>query len=181
MPSEFIYALIAAAVLMFWIVGAYNRLTAMRNDIGAAWAKIDESLKARATAATPLLAALQEPMTAEAGALDAVQAALRDAAQAANAMGSKPMVEAHAAAFATAESNLSAASTRLLALIDQHAELRFESTVAEGTLAWRDANSRLSFARQLFNEATQAYNAAIAIFPTRWLVSMFRFDKAGRI
>ena len=181
MPSQALYALIVAAVLVFWMVGAYNRLTALRNDIGAAWAKIDEALKARAAAATPLLAALQEPMAAEVGALDAVQAAFQEAAQAASTMGAKPVVEAHAAAWTTAESNLSAAATRLLALIEQHAELRFESAIAEGTLAWRDANTRLTFSRQLFNEAAAAYNTAIALFPTRWLVPMFRFEKAGRL
>jgi LemA protein len=53
--------------------------------------------------------------------------------------------------------------------------------VAANTRSWREADARLAFARQLFNEAAEAYNAAIALFPTRLLVPMFRFGKAGRI
>jgi LemA protein len=47
--------------------------------------------------------------------------------------------------------------------------------------SWRDADTRLAFARQVFNEAAEAYNAAISLFPTRLLVPMFRFGRAGRI
>jgi LemA protein len=48
-------------------------------------------------------------------------------------------------------------------------------------MAWREANRRLGFARQLFNEAAASYNEAIAAFPTRLLVRMFRFEAAGRL
>ena len=40
---------------------------------------------------------------------------------------------------------------------------------------------RLGFARQLFNETAQPYNEAIAAFPTRLLVGLFRFGAAGRL
>ena len=182
MSPRVFYSLVAALFIgVFWMVGAYNRLMALRTGIGQAWAKVDEALRQRSAAATPLLAALREPMAAEQGALDAVQAALAAATRAAGLMGSKPVVEAHAAAWVAAEATLSASTTRLFALLDQHAALREQADVAAGARDWRDADSRLVFTRQLFNEAGQAYNAAIALFPTRLLVPLFRFGKAGRI
>ncbi|HEY6133161.1 MAG TPA: LemA family protein, partial [Rubrivivax sp.] len=67
--------LLGAAVLVFWMVGAYNRLVRLRNGIGAAWAQVDKQLNRRAQALPVLLAALREPMSAEGPALDAVAVA----------------------------------------------------------------------------------------------------------
>ena len=47
--------------------------------------------------------------------------------------------------------------------------------------AWNDANQRLRFARQLFNEAAVPYDEAITTFPTSLLVRAFRFEAAGRL
>ena len=120
-------------------------------------------------------------MAAEAGALDAVQVALLEGTRAATQMGLKPVVEAHAATWLAAETSLSASASRLFALLEQQAELGQEAEVAAGARAWREADARLRFARQVFNEAAQGYNAAIALFPTRLLVPMFRFGRAGRL
>ena len=65
-----------AAVAVFWMVGAYNRLVALRNAVSQAWGRIDDTLRLRAAAAEPLLAALREPLASEQGALDAMQASL---------------------------------------------------------------------------------------------------------
>jgi LemA protein len=169
------------AVLLFWAVGAHNRLVTLRNAIGQAWTKVDEALRQRQAGAEPLLAALREPMAAEQGALDTWAAALAEAARAAAALGGKPVVAEHASAWVAAETTLAGAASRVFALLEQHAELRARDDIAASVAAWRDAGTRLGFARQLFNEAATAYNDAITTFPTRLLVRMFRFDAAGRL
>jgi LemA protein len=55
------------------------------------------------------------------------------------------------------------------------------ATVPACMAQWKDADQRLSFARQVFNEAAGGYNAACAIFPTRLLVRWFKFSPAGLI
>lgn len=181
MNAQQLLLLALAAMLVFWMVGAYNRLVALRNAIAEAWAKVDEALRQRQAAAEPLLAALREPLAAEQGALDAWLAASTEAARAAASMGSKPVVQAHAVAWAAAEAAQSAAASRVFALLEQHSELRLQDPVASQALAWRDAMKRLGFARQLFNESAAPYNEAIRTFPTRLLVGLFRFGPAGRI
>ncbi len=181
MNGEQISLLALAAVLVFWAVGAYNRLTALRGAIAAAWAKVDESSRQRGSAADALLAALREPLAAEHGALDAWQAALADAARAAATLGAKPVVPAHAVAWVAAEAALSAAASRVFALLEQQAELRQSEPVAGQVQAWNEASKRLRFARQLFNEAAVPYDEAIATFPTNLLVRAFRFRPAGRL
>jgi LemA protein len=173
--------LAVAALSVFWMVGAYNRLVALRNGIGDAWAKVDEALRQRAAAAEPLLAALQQPLAAERGALSSLQNALAELQRCASVMGHKPVVEANAAAWVAAESQLAAATSRVFALVDLNAELRMQASVAAEAARWRDAQQRLAFARTLFNEAAAAYNDAIALFPTRLLLPLFGFGRAGRV
>jgi len=170
-----------AALLVFWMVGAHNRLVALRNTIGQAWAKVDEAQRQRAAAAEPLLAALREPLAAETGALDALQSALADATRAAATMTARPVVSEHAAAWVAAETTLAAAAARVFALFEHDLALRGQEAIATPATGWREAQTRMGFARQLFNEAAAAYNDAVALFPTRLLAPMFRFGLAGRL
>ena len=78
--------LAAAAVLVFWMVGAYNRLVALRNRIGAAWQQVHGALQRRDAVLQPLQAAIVGPLAAERGALDALGCALERARQAAMAL-----------------------------------------------------------------------------------------------
>jgi LemA protein len=181
MTGEQITLLALAAVLMFWMVGAYNRLVLLRGAIAGAWAKVDEALRQRGAAADALQVTLREPLAAEQGALDAWQAALAEATRAAVTLGAKPVVQVHAVAWVAAETALSAAASRVFALLDQQAELRQSDAVAGQVQLWTEASRRLRFARQLFNEAAVPYDEAIATFPTRLLVRAFRFERAGRL
>jgi LemA protein len=181
LTQQQLLALALAAVLIFWMVGAYNRLISLRNAIGQAWAKVDEAQRQRGQAAAPLLAALREPLAAEQGALDTAQAALAEVARVAGLMNARPVLEANAASWVAAETGLAGAASRLFALLEHQGELRLQTDVATGSAAWREADLRLAFARQLFNEASADYNEAIALFPTRLLLRMFRFGRAGRI
>jgi LemA protein len=181
MTRQQIVAMALGAVLVFWAVGAYNRVVALRNAIGQAWAKIDEALRQRMLAMEPMLAALRESLASERGALDALQAALAEAAGAAALMGAQPVHESHAAAWAATEAALAAAGSRVFSLLEQNEELGLQPTVEAGIAAWRDASTRLAFARQLFNDAAVDYNEAISLFPTRLLVSPFGFARAGRV
>ncbi len=170
-----------AAIIVFWMVGAYNRLVALRNDIGAAWQRIDAALKHRAAVLPPLLAALREPLAGEAGALDALQAAQAQGAQAAMALGARPVAPAAAAAWVQAEAALRAHASRVRALLDQQPDCRDSPAVAALLRAWRDADAELGFARRVFDDAAQAYNEAAAQRPTRWLLRLYGFGPAGLV
>jgi LemA protein len=174
-------ALALAAVVMFWMIGAYNRLVAQRNAIGNAWARVDEALQQRAAAAAPLAEALMRPLAAEQGALQAWTAAHALAVRTAAAMSAQPVSVDHATAWLAAESALAAASARLFALLEQQPDWARDETVAPWAAAWREGQGRLPFARQAFNDAAQTHNDALAMFPTRLLAPMFGFRPAGRI
>ncbi len=181
MSTRQIAALALAAVLVFWVLGAYNRLVAQRNGIVDAWARLHEALRQRAAAVEPLAAALRGPMAAEQGALDALLQAHALAVRAAADMSARPVREVHAQAWVAAEAALSAAASRVLALLDQEAELRAQPPVAALLAGWNDAMARLPFLRQLFNEVASDYNAAAAQFPTSLVARLFSFGRCGRL
>ncbi|MDE2369638.1 MAG: LemA family protein [Burkholderiales bacterium] len=181
LSREQIVALAFAAVAVFWILGAYNRLLALRNAVIQAWVKVDEALQQRRRAADALLAGLREPLAAEQGALDAMQAALTEAGAAAQRMGAKPLLPAHASAWLAAEAPLAAASSRVFALLEHSADAEALAEPKAQAAAWREADARLSFARQLFNETARSYDEAIALLPTRLIAPAFGFTAAGRI
>lgn len=176
-----VVALVSTAVLFFWVIGAYNRLVAMRNEIAQAWTKVQVALDQRAAAAAPLVLAVREPLAAEQGALDTWQAAHAEAAKAALSLSARAVDETAALAWVAAETTLAAAASRMLALLDQHAELKLQEPVAALATSWREAQARLPFARQLFNEAAQAYNQAREVFPTHWVATSFKLRRAGLI
>ncbi len=173
--------LLLAAVALCWGVGAYNRLMALRNAIVAAWSQMALALKHRGAVALPLVSALREPLSAEQGALDAFLSAHGQAVQAAAVLGAKPVAVVAAADWVKAEALLSAATSRLLALVEQQPELLAATQVAPLLATWGEAQSQLGFARRLFDTAAGAYNEAASIAPTRWLLRLFGFGPAGHL
>lgn len=171
---------LVAAVLVLWMLGAHNRLVRLRNAILGAWAQFDEPLRRRHEALPALLSALREPLAAEHRTLDAVADALAQQRAAAEALRTKP-VGAETTAFLRADGLLASAIARLLALLDQQPALRARDDIAASLRELHDSDLRLAFARQAFNDAVDAYNAALAQFPTRLLRPLFGFVVGQRL
>lgn len=174
-------ALAVAAVLVFWMVGAYNRLVALRTAIGDTYRQVDELVQRRAAAAIALTARAREAMANEHSALDAWLAAQAASREAADALRARPVMAALAATLAAAEAPLAATGARVMALLEQHPTVLAEPTAAAHLATLRETEARLVFARQLYNEAAQTYNDAVRLFPTRLLARLYGFGTAGRL
>ncbi len=170
-------ALVVVAVLVFWMLGAYNRLVAMRTGLGERVAAVDDLLQRRSDAATAVIELARGAMPAEQGTLDAWLAAQTAAREASERLRLKPVQAPLAQALTQAESPLAALTARVHALLDQQPELLAATAAQRTTL--RDAEGRLVFARQLYSEAAQAYNEAVRQFPTRLLARLYGFGTAG--
>lgn len=169
------------AILVFWMVGGYNRLVSLRNALGAAVAQIDEGLTRRAVAVEPLCGALREPLADEAGALEALRAAHGALQAASSALRARPSEPAVAQAWLRSEAAWSAALSRVRALVEQHPAVASRADVAPQLQVLADADARIGFARQLFNDAAMAYDDALALFPTSVLAWIYGFGAAGRL
>ena len=96
-----------AAVLAFWGIGAYNRVMLLRNEIGKAYAQLDDALMRRFAHGDLLLERLRERLPSEQASLDALAAAQVEAKAAAQAVRARPYAAdpvAHLAVAAAARS-----------------------------------------------------------------------------
>jgi LemA protein len=167
------------ALLFFWMLGAHNRVVALRTAIVSAGVQVDAVLQARLQALQSLRAAVEPRLAGEQAALDAVGAAQALLAQAAEALRPRPADAAGPQALVRAEAALGPALVRLKSLIEQHADWRDGTDVAAPLATLRELGPRWQFARQVYNDATTAYNAALHQFPTRLLSRLFRFTPAA--
>lgn len=176
-----LFRLAGVGILLGWVVGAYNRLARLRQALGSAWGQIDEVLTRRAAALEPLVAALAEPLVAEATTLQALSAALERQQQAARQVRLKPSSAVALQAWVVAEVELASPLARLQALVEQQFELAHSETVRPHSLQLAELAPRLAYARQAFNDAAGAYNTAVEEFPTRLLAGPFGFAPTARI
>lgn len=181
MGAAALYGLGLLVVLGLWMLGAHNRVMGLKTAVLAAWVQVDEALSARAAALAGLLPAVAEPLAGEVAALDAVANAAAQVQAAADTVRRAPLAPDALAELGKADAALGAALGRLLALIEQHPPLLADDAVAAALQALREVPPRFSFARQVFNLAGTAYNAATTQFPTRLLAPMFRFGRAGSL
>jgi LemA protein len=168
-----------AAVLVFWMLGAHNRLMALRNAVSAAFAQLDELLKARGQSVATLTTALREPLPHEHVTLDALLVANTQVLDGTAALRGRTAQVQLLTPLAAAEASLASSLARTLALLQQHPALLTEPTVAPLVLALREAEPRLAYARQLFNEAVATYNAAAQQVPTVVVARAFGFALAA--
>ena len=179
MTTQQIALMAVAALLVFWTLGAYNRLMALRNGIGAAFGQLDEALNQRAGALDRLAAGLPEAQGDAASALLRVRSTQAGLRAAADALRNRPARAERARALAAAEDTLQAELAPLLTGLTQLAE--GDSAVALHVAALHEASQRMTFARQLFNDAVQQHNAAARQFPTRLIAGLFGFAAAGKL
>ncbi len=173
--------LAVVVVLGFWMLGAYNRVMALRGALLTAWLQLDALIQARQLAIGSLLDAVEPHLHTERTALDAMVSAQVQVATAAEVVRRQPHSEHPVAVLAKAEVAITGALVRVLALVDQQRELKGQAGVATPLQAIAELAPRDRFARLSFNDAAAAYNLAIEQFPTWLLARIFNFERAGLV
>ena len=72
MTSHWLFQLALLAVVLFWLVGAYNRLVRLRAAVGVAWVQLVGALGKRSEAMAAVIEAVREPLASEAATLQAL-------------------------------------------------------------------------------------------------------------
>jgi LemA protein len=175
MSSQTLVAMIVAAVLLFWAVGAYNRLVSLRSELLRCFVPVDEQFRARHALLLRWADASDHATSgtdgdADAAALDALRAACTQAEAACSHARSRPADADALTSLRLAEEILAQSRARLPVTGDE--------ALAS---ALNDGDTTLAFARRQFNDAADNYNRAVSQFPT-WLVAgLFGFRKAGTL
>ncbi|GAB4566922.1 MAG: LemA family protein [Rhizobacter sp.] len=172
---------IVLAVLVFWGVGAYNRLVRLRNVIGNSFAQIDVQLKRRYDLIPNLVEVARKYAAHERETLEAVTAARNQAKAAADVARSRPAAAGAVTSLAMAEQVLGGAMTKLMALVEAYPELKADQSLRELAEELTSTENKVAFSRQLFNDATLDYNTAAQQFPTSLMANLFGFREAAML
>jgi|APDOM4702015118_1054815.scaffolds.fasta_scaffold00542_6 LemA protein len=173
--------LIGALVFALWVLGAYNRLVSLRTAIGQAWARVEEPLRLRELDATALVQRLRTQLADGHSTLDAVVATQAQLHADLTALRGRPLQQRAAlAALVAHDIACTEALASLHAAVQADPALRSDAHLGATLAEFVRLDARLADARERFNEAGQAYDRAIAQFPTRVIVPLFGFRRAGR-
>lgn len=181
MTTVQIVSVIVLAILVFWGVGAYNRLVQLRNVIGNSFAQIDVQLKRRYDLIPNLVEVARKYAAHERETLEAVTAARNQAKAAADVARGRPAAAGAVTSLAVAEQALTGAMGRLMAVVEAYPELKADQSLRELAEELTSTENKIGFARQLFNDATLDYNNAAQQFPTNLMASMFGFREAAML
>ena len=165
MPLILLVAILVAVGL--WVVGAYNGLISLKNQVANAWKQIDVQLKRRHDLIPNLIETVKGAMQFEKGTLEAVVSA-RNRAIAVPSAGPGASV----AATAAAEGALSGALGRLLAVVEAYPDLKATGNVAQLQEELTSTENKIAFARQMYNDTATMYNTRQRQFPTVLVAGM---------
>ncbi len=165
-------------LLVFWAVGAYNRLITLRNRVKNAFAQIDVQLKRRYDLIPNLVETAKGYMKHERETLEAVIAA-RNQAVTANARAASDPANAGAMhQMAAAEGALSSSLGKLFALSEAYPDLKANDNMMQLTEELTGTENRIAFSRQAYNDGVMEYNTSIEQFPGSVIANMFAFKGA---
>lgn len=155
-------------VLIFVVLGSYNRLVALDQKADQAFSDIDVQLKQRNDLIPNLVETVKGYAAHEQGTLNAVTQA-RAAAAGATTVDQK--VEA--------DNMLTGALGRLFAVAEAYPDLKASQNMLQLTEELTSTENRVAFARQAFNDAVLAYNNRREVFPASVVAGAFNFQPAA--
>ena len=175
MELRTIIFIVLAALLMFWTVGAYNRLVRLKNVITNAFGQIDVQLKRRYDLIPNLVEAAKKYLQHEQATLEAVIAARNQARSASDAVKSRPGKADAVIALAAAEQTLDSTLGRLFAVAEAYPDLKADQTIRELSEELTSTENKVGFARQAYNDSVLDYNNAQGQFPALIVARLFGF------
>lgn len=158
--------LIAAVVIILWLVSLFNSLVRARNRVKEAWSDIDVQLKRRYDLIPNLVETVKGYAVHEKQVLENVVKA-RSAAMGAHTVGE----------HGQAENMLSGALKSLFALSENYPQLRASENFAKLQDELSDTENKIQAARRFYNTNVLALNNKVEQFPTNVFAAMFSFKK----
>jgi len=163
-PLLVVLGLIVAVIA--WLVGIYNGLVGLRNQVKEAWAQVDVQLKRRFDLIPNLMETVKGYMSHERETLEAVT----QARAAVSGAGGLPERMA-------AEGGLTQALGRLFAVAESYPDLKASTNFLALQEELASTENKISFARQFFNEAVMRLNNKVQMFPSNIVAGMFNFEQ----
>ncbi len=146
------------------LVALFNRLVVLRNRVGNAWAQIEVQLKRRYDLIPNLVETVKGYVSHESTTLEAVVKARNIA------MGAHGIAEQ-----GQAEGMLTGALKTLFAVAEAYPDLKANQGFLDLQEKLADAENKIAYARQFYNDTVMSFNTAIQSFPALLVAGAFGF------
>jgi LemA protein len=164
-----------AVLLIAFAISLYNRLVVLRNRVKNAFAQIDVQLTRRHDLIPNLVETAKGYVKHERETLEAVTAARNLAVAGLKAAEADPASAAAIQQLGAAETALSGALSRLLAVVESYPDLKANQNMMQLSEELTSTENRVAYARQGYNDSVMDYNNACETFPSGVVANLFRF------
>jgi LemA protein len=152
-------------LLVIWVIGIYNGLVGLRNQVKNAWAQIDVQLKRRHDLIPNLIETVKGYMVHERQTLENVTKARNLAAQASGV-----------AQQSQAEGNLNRALGQFFVVVEAYPDLKANQNFLALQEELASTENKIGFARQFYNDQVMQFNNKIQMFPSNIIAGGFNFQ-----
>lgn len=159
-----------------WITGMYNSLVKLDEGVKSAWAQVQNQYQRRLDLIPNLVATVKGYAEHESEVFEKV-------AEARSSVGKlqvTPEILNDPAAFEKfqqAQTGLSSALSRLLAVAENYPQLKANENFMQLQAQLEGTENRIAVERKRFNEIVQDYNTRVRMFPTSIFAGMFGFGQ----
>ena len=161
-----IIVLAIVAIVVLYGVSVYNKLVRFRTLVDEAWSGINVQLKKRHDLIPNLMETVRGYATHERETFESVTRARTTAIQAQDVKAQE-----------VAESHLSGALMRLMAVSERYPELKANQNFMQLQEQLGTIESDIEKSRRYYNGAVRQKNIAIDTFPSNMIANMFNFEK----
>ena len=161
-----IIVLAVVGVIILAVIGFYNSLVRLRNQVKNAFSQIDVQLKRRHDLIPNLVETAKGYMKHERETLDSVTQA-RSQAMGAGSVGEKSQ----------AESALSGAMSKFFLVVENYPDLKANQNFLALQEELTSTENKIAFSRQWYNDQVLFYNNKIQMFPSNIVAGMFKFEE----
>jgi len=165
MDITLIVVLVVVALIVFYVIGIYNKLVALKNRLENAFAQIEVQLKRRYDLIPNLVETAKGYIKHERETLEAVVQARNAAANMLSSAAADPGNAAAMKDLIGADAKLAGALTNFNMVMEAYPDLKANQNMMQLSEELTSTENKVSFARQAFNDQVMAYNTFRQSFP----------------
>jgi LemA protein len=166
----FVVILALCAALIVYLVGVYNGLVNLRENVKVAWSNIDVLLKQRHDELPKLVETCKRYMQFEQETLEKVMRARASVSQASTS--------GNVAAVGAAEQQLRSGVTQLFAVAENYPQLKSDETFKQLQGRITALEESIADRRELYNDQVNLNNIRVTVFPDVLIAQKFGFPAA---
>lgn len=166
MKKPFLTLGAVAVVLGMWLMGTYNGLVGLGQQVDGQWAQVETQYQRRFDLIPNLVESTKGFLTQEKEVFSNIAEARQGYAGASTA-----------SEKVTATNEMESALSRLLVIVENYPELKSNETVQDLMVELAGTENRISVERKRYNDTVKGYNIKVKTFPTMMVANMFGYSE----